>query len=167
MTERTSIPQQRPPKSPALAGILSLIFPGAGSLYLGQFGKAVFYMITLAGLITIQTHSGGQPFKGLMLAAFYIFQFIESINAARSINQAAAGNEAAGIETIRAAEDVVPSGSIFWGITLIILGVLFTMANFEVISYEHLFDFWPMAVIIIGLKMVLDYVRTGNDKKSD
>ncbi len=167
MNERTAIPQQRPPKSPALAGILSLIFPGAGTLYIGQFGKAILYMITFAGLITIQTHSGGQPFKALMLAAFYIFQFIESINATRAVNLTAAGNEAAGAETIHAAEDMVPSGSIFWGITLIILGVLFTMANFEVISYEHLFDFWPLAVIIIGLKMILDYVRAGNEKKSD
>jgi membrane-bound ClpP family serine protease len=59
----------------------------------------------------------------------------------------------------------VPSGSIFWGIVLIVLGVLLILANFEIILYETLFDFWPVAVIIIGLKLVADSVaksKNGN-----
>jgi hypothetical protein len=57
MEEKVVI-QQRPPKSPAAAGILSIIFPGTGALYNGQIAKGIFYMILFAGLITIQAHSG-------------------------------------------------------------------------------------------------------------
>ena len=32
------------------------------------------------------------------------------------------------------------------------------MANFEIISYDALFDFWPIAVIVVGLKLVVDSV---------
>jgi len=165
MTEKIVI-EPRPPKSPALAGILSLVFPGTGALYNGQIGKAIFYMITFAGLVTLQTDGGGQPFKGLLLAGFYIFQFIESIHAARAINLAAAKGEQA--ELLPETSDIVPSGSIFWGISLIIIGLLFILANFDLMTYERLFDFWPVAVIIIGLKLVYDYfARPGTEKKSD
>ncbi|MGZ5454768.1 MAG: LiaI-LiaF-like domain-containing protein, partial [Candidatus Aminicenantales bacterium] len=54
--------------------------------------------------------------------------------------------------------EIPSAGSIFWGIVLIVLGVGLIMANFEIISYDRLFDFWPVAVIVIGLKLVLDSV---------
>ncbi len=164
MNEKTTVPQ-RVPKSPALAGILSLIFPGTGALYNGQVSKAIFYMITFAGLITIQAYHGGQPFKALMLAAFYIFQFVESINSARAVNLAAETGSA-NAPVIPAAESQTPSGSIFWGITLIIIGLLFTLANFEIISYKGVFDLWPLAVIIIGLKMILEYFHKSSGEKN-
>ena len=51
------------------------------------------------------------------------------------------------------------SGSIFWGIFLIALGVLLIMANFEfLITYRTLGNFWPLAVIVVGLKLVYDAV---------
>jgi TM2 domain-containing membrane protein YozV len=162
MTEQTVI-KPRPPKSPGLAGFLSLIFPGTGALYNGQVGKGIFYMVTFAGLVTIQTYGGGQPFKGLLLAGFYIFQFIESILAAKAINESVSGAQAADAGIVPA--EVIPSGSVFWGAALIILGVLFTLANFDVIRYETLFDLWPLAVIIIGLKLVLDSVRKNRNGK--
>ncbi|MCK7476602.1 MAG: hypothetical protein M0C28_02850 [Candidatus Moduliflexus flocculans] len=34
--------------------------------------------------------------------------------------------------------------------------VLLILANFEIIIYDTLFDFWPVAVIVIGLKLVAD-----------
>jgi TM2 domain-containing membrane protein YozV len=157
MEERTVI-QARPPKSPAAAGILSIIFPGSGALYNGQIAKGIFYMILFAGLITIQTHYGGQPFKAFLLAGFYIFQFIDSIQVAKAINLNIAGMKPAAAGADLAVPELVPSGSIFWGVALIVLGVLLILANFEIILYETLFDFWPVAVIVIGLKLVAESV---------
>jgi hypothetical protein len=54
--------------------------------------------------------------------------------------------------------ELVPSGSIFWGLFLIVLGVLLILANFEIILYEDLFRFWPAVVIAIGLKLVAESV---------
>lgn len=164
MEEKVVI-QQRPPKSPAAAAILSAIFPGTGALYNGQIAKGIFYMILFAGLITIQGAHGGQPFKALLLAGFYFFQIIDSIQIAKTINLNAAGQKPATGVPSQGLPEIVPSGSIFWGITLIVLGVLLILANFEIILYETLFDFWPVAVIVIGLKLVADSVaksKNGN-----
>jgi TM2 domain-containing membrane protein YozV len=164
MEEKIVIPQ-RPPKSPAAAGILSIIFPGTGALYNGQIAKGIFYMILFAGLITIQTTHGGQPFKGLLLAGFYFFQFIDSIQVAKAINLNAAGQKPVAGAAGLGVPELVPTGSIFWGIALIVLGVLLILANFDVILYDTLFDFWPVALVVIGLKLVADSVaksKNGN-----
>jgi TM2 domain-containing membrane protein YozV len=146
---------RKPPKSPAAAGILSAIFPGTGALYNGQIAKGIFYMILFAGLITIQASGGGQPFKALLLAGFYVFQIIDSAQIAKAINLSAAGEKPAEAGAPGLPE-IVPAGSIFWGAVLIALGGLLILANFDVIRYETLFDFWPVAVIAIGLKLVTD-----------
>ncbi|MFO7732969.1 MAG: DUF5668 domain-containing protein [Candidatus Aminicenantes bacterium] len=154
MNEKLVIPQ-KPPKSPAAAAILSIIFPGTGALYNGQIAKGIFYMILFAGLITIQGTGGGQPFKALLLAGFYFFQIIDSVQIAKTINLSAAGEKPAEAGD-QGLPDIVPSGSVFWGAVLIILGGLLILANFDIIRYETLFDFWPVAVIVIGLKLVAD-----------
>jgi TM2 domain-containing membrane protein YozV len=156
--EEKIVIQQRPPKSPAAAGILSIIFPGTGALYNGQIAKGIFYMILFAGLITIQDGGGGQPFKALLLAGFYFFQIIDSIQVAKTINLNAAGLKPDAGPTGQGLPELVPSGSIFWGVFLIVLGVLLILANFEIILYEDLFRFWPAVVIAIGLKLVAESV---------
>lgn len=155
MEERIII-QQKPPKSPALAAILSVIFPGTGALYNGQIGKGILYIILFAGLITIQDH-GGQPFVALLLAGFYIFQIIESINTSKAINEAVAGGKPVPTSTAMVPEIAGPQGSIFWGAVLVVLGGVLLLANFDVISYGTIFDFWPLAVIGLGLKLIADY----------
>jgi len=157
MEERIVI-QQKPPKSPVLAAILSVCFPGTGALYNGQIGKGILYIILLAGLITMQDHAhGAQPFVALLLAGFYIFQIIESINVAKAINEAALRGKPTPTSTAVVPEIAGPQGSIFWGAVLVVLGGVLLLANFDVISYESVFDLWPLAVIGIGLKLVADY----------
>ena len=151
--EERQIAPQRPLKSPGLAGVLSACFPfGAGALYNGQIDKALFQLVIFAGLVHAQRYGGAQPFMGIFLGAFYIYQFIDSIQSAKAINAAAAGRPAA----VAAPAAAPSSGSVFWGAALIVLGVVLILANFEILSYDRLFDFWPVAVIVIGLKLVLD-----------
>ncbi len=160
MEERIII-QQKPPKSPALAAILSVIFPGTGALYNGQFSRGLLYIVIFAGLVTMQGHGSGQPFMGLILAGFYFFQIIDSINQAKLINERAAGAKPEPSSAGAAAEGLAPSGSIFWGVVLVVLGGILLLANFDVIRYETIFDFWPVAVIGLGLKLVFDAVARG------
>lgn len=159
MEERIII-QQKPPKSPALAAILSIIFPGTGALYNGQFSRGILYMVIFAGLITLQGHGSGQPFLGLILAGFYIFQVIDAISQARLINDRAAGLKPEAAPPA-AADVAAPAGSIFWGIVLVVLGFVLLLANFDVIRYDTIFDFWPVAVIGVGLKLVFEAVARG------
>jgi len=158
MTDRIII-QKRPPKSGAAAGILSGIFPGIGQIYNGQYGKGILFVVIFIGLITMQPHRG-QPFQALLLAAFYIFQVIEAVQAAREINRLAPvenGGEAAAPATAPAPAAPVRSGSIFWGAALMAIGGVFLLGNFEIIDYDRIFQFWPVLVIVIGLKMIADY----------
>ena len=164
MEEKTVVPQ-RPQKSPGLAGILSVIFPfGAGALYNGQYTKALFHLIMFAGLVHAQRYGGGQPFMGLFLAGFLFYQFFDNIQSAKAINAAAAGEQTAagGVQEL---PEAIQAGSIFWGIFLIALGVVLILANFEIILYSTLADFWPVAVIAVGLKLVLESLAKSKESK--
>lgn len=155
--------QKRPPKSPAAAGILAALLPGAGSLYNGLYTKGILFIVVFAGLISMQDR-GGQPFFGLLIAGFYFFQIIDSVNNARAINRAAAGElTPEGTPVPSPAIDIPsPSGSIFWGSVLMALGAIFLLGNFDILDYDRLWDFWPIIVIVIGIKMIADYFSKKN-----
>ncbi|MBN2198260.1 MAG: hypothetical protein JW747_00250 [Candidatus Aminicenantes bacterium] len=148
---------KKPPKSPGLAGVLSALFPGLGSIYNREYTKGLVYIVIFAGLVTLQEHAGGQPFFGLLLAGFWFFQLIESVQTAKRINQAALQLEEEPdgggfkIET--------GSGSIVWGLILIALGAIFLLANYQVISYAHIADFWPAVIVLFGVKLLTDSLK--------
>ncbi len=155
MEERIVV--KRPPKSTFGAGVLSGIFPGTGLLYCNQIMKGLLYMLIFAGLVTMQGHARVQPFVALILAGFYIFQIIDTVNTAKAINRKALlGKEEEPEEEELSLK--VKAGSIFWGLVLIVLGVVLLLANYDVISYHTLFDLWPLVVIVIGLKLIVDYI---------
>jgi TM2 domain-containing membrane protein YozV len=149
---------KRPPKSPFLAGILAFFFPfGAGQLYNMQYRKALVFFFVFAGLVTMQTTGAGQPFLGLTLAGFYFYQLFEAVQTSKSINRRAIEGEEDIVET-EEVPDFVKTGSIFWGIVLIALGVVLIFANFELMSYDTVFEFLiPFTVLVVGVKLVVDY----------
>jgi hypothetical protein len=162
MDDKTII-AQRPPKSPGVAGFLGIFPLGAGAFYNGQRAKALLYLIIFAGLINVMDRHSSGAFVPLLFTGFIIFQFFDNIQSARAINAAAANLPAA--ETVPGTDDIIASGSIFWGAFLIVLGVVLILANFEVVSYSTLADFWPVAVIVIGLKLVLDSINKSRNGK--
>lgn len=152
---------RRPQKSPALAVILAVIAPGTGAMYNRQILKGLIYMIIIAGLISTLTVN--PPIfvillSSLLLFGFYIYQIFEAAQTANAINRKAlAGEEEEEVE-VEEFPEVVKAGSIFWGIILILLGAFLLLANFEVISYSTAWQFWPIVVIIIGIKLIADFV---------
>jgi len=106
-----------------------------------------------------------QPFMGIILAGFYVYQIFDSIYTSKSINRRALTGEE--IEKVKEElPDFVKTGSVFWGIVLLALGVILLLANFDVISYDTVFDFWPVAIIIVGVKLVADYIAKKNGSQS-
>jgi TM2 domain-containing membrane protein YozV len=148
----------KPPKSPALAGILSFFFPGTGALYNGQPTKFLIVIIVIAIMITMLAHEVGSPvFLGIMLGALYFYQLIDAAATASAINRKALRGETEEI-TVEELPEFVRTGSVFWGIVLMILGIVFLMANFEfLISYDRIWNLWPLVVIIVGVKLIADY----------
>lgn len=166
MTDQIII-QKRPPKSPAAAGILSGFFPGAGQLYNGEPSKALLFFIIFAGSISMMPH-GPHPFLPLVFAAFYFYQIIDAVQTAKTINLKALGQIGEPVSAaapLAAAAEPAPakSGSVFWGSALIGLGIVFLLSNFEIIDYDRIFDFWPVVVIVVGLKMIADYFLRKKD----
>jgi TM2 domain-containing membrane protein YozV len=162
----TTVTQGKPRKSPVAAGILSGILAGAGQLYNGQASKALLFFIIFAGLISIMPH-GPQPFIPLIFAGFWFYQIIDAVQTAKGINLRALGQPApsAPPASVPFVDEVVkpgPAGSIFWGSVLMVVGVVFLLGNFELIDYDRIFDFWPVIVIAIGVKMVFDFLRKKN-----
>lgn len=154
---------KRPPKSPGLAGILAFFFPfGTGALYNGQVRKAIIFFFAFAALVTLQTSGDGQPFLGLSLAAFIFYQIYDAVQTAKNINRKAMQVEEE-IPEVEDIPDVIKSGSIFWGAALMVLGGILLLANFEVIDYDTIWDFWPIAIIVVGLKLIADYFTKSKD----
>ena len=158
-----------PPKSPAAAGILSGIFPGTGFLYLGQYLKGLVYILIFAGLVTMQVSGRMQPFLGLCLAGFYIFQIIDAVQAAKIVNRKAlaAPGDAVGLTPAEELSGDIKTGSVFWGLFLMGLGALFLLANFDVIDYGSIWTYWPVLIIVIGVKLVFEHVLAGKAKDKD
>jgi TM2 domain-containing membrane protein YozV len=163
MTEKIIV-EKKPYKSPALAGILSGL-PGLGAIYNGQYAKGFLFILIFAGLISMSDHAAG-PFPGLLLAGFIFFAIIEAIQTAKNINrQVLLEGEAENKPSLeKELLKIGPSGSVFWGIVLIVLGGIFLLGNFDIINFDRIWDFWPLLVIIIGLKLIVDYFAKKNGK---
>jgi hypothetical protein len=149
-------------KSPVLAGLLSIFLPfGVGALYNEQKNKALIQFVIFFGLVYALARGGSGVVFGLSLAAFYFYQLFDNIQSARALNAALGTSPVA--EAALELPGAAAAGSVFWGIALLALGVILILANFEVIPYRTLGHYWPVAVIIVGLKLVAD--ATAKSKK--
>lgn len=156
---------QKPPKSPALAGILSFFFPPTGALYNRQPLKFLIILVTGAILITMLAQGEGSlAFVITLLAGLYAYQFIDAIMTASAINRKALRGEEVDEVKVEELPEFVRTGSVFWGIVLMILGVVLIMANFEfLVTYSRIWSLWPLIVIIIGVKLVVDYMAKNKE----
>jgi hypothetical protein len=158
---------KKPPKSSFLAGVLAFFFPfGAGQLYNNQYRKALVFFFVFAGLVTLNSQGeAGQPFLGLMLAGFYFYQLFDAVQTSGRINRRALQGEEDIVE-VEEVPEFVRTGSIFWGIVLIALGIFLIFANFELMSYDTVFEFLiPFAVFVVGLKLVVDHYSKAKEEK--
>ncbi len=120
-------------------------------------------MIVFAGLVTLQTSGEGQPFAGLLLAGFWFYQLIDAVMTAKMINRKTLDGDYVE-ETIDEFPEIVKSGSVFWGIIIMVIGGILLLANFDIIDYGTIFDFWPLIVIAIGIKLVMDYMAKNKEE---
>lgn len=137
-------------KSPSLAAVLSL-FPGLGAIYNGQILKGISFILIFASLLGLEDYARGfeNVIFGLMAAGFYLYMIIDSYNSARAINL--------GLEN---ASLYPKEGTTLFGLVLLLLGIAFMLANFELINYEHIVKLWPLIFIVIGAKMIYKWRKS-------
>jgi TM2 domain-containing membrane protein YozV len=144
-------------KNPSLAAFLA-IFPGMGAIYNGNIIKGITYMLIFTILIVL-TDNAQDPDAvvfGLMIAGFFIFQIVDSYNEASKINQ-------------NVLNEQNPSSykgdlSLFSAIVVLVIGIVFQLANFDLITYRQVTRLWPLVLIIFGIKIVYNYFKREENK---
>lgn len=131
-------------RSPAAAFWLSLL-PGVGHFYLGQFKKGLTFALLAAGLIQLAGETG-EGFFGFLIPILWLFAMLDAHRSAHGINT--------GTESGDEFNFFAGSGSKWWGGTLIGLGVLFLLYNFDLFDLDWLWQFWPVVLILVGIRLV-------------
>lgn len=140
-------------KNPVGAAVLSALFPGVGFFYIGNFIKGIAYILVFAVLIVLEINSGSaheHVVFGVMIAGFYIFQIFESFDEAKKF----------GYMTTEEKRREDQGISLFTSVIILVIGVIFQLANLNIISYRQIAKLWPLALIAVGIKFIYGYIRT-------
>ncbi len=149
-------PARRPDlhKSPILAMFLSCM-PGLGQVYVGYYQQGFTHIVIAAGTIAMLASSvanGMEPFFGVCLAFFWIFNMIDANRRAHHYNRIADG--LGGEEVPEDFKLPGLGGSMFGGLVLVVVGVLIVLdLNFDV-SLAWVQDWWPLALIALGGNLI-------------
>ena len=140
----TPAPPVRPAKSPWVALLLSLLMPGLGQIYNGQFAKALTFFVAFSGSIYLIAE--GHPLPFAVFLPFIVFwNMIDAYRGADLIN--ARGLRAAAIE-----EDEAESPA--WGVALAVMGALLLLNNLGWLNLGALVRYWPVLLIAAGVVLL-------------
>jgi hypothetical protein len=155
----TGAPYKR--KSPVLAGLLSMM-PGLGQVYVGYYKRGFLHILIFASLVTIlNSHVGdAEPFFGLFLAFFQLYNIIDAVRRATFYNQAMAGMTQGELPEDFKLPDA--RGSMMGGAILILLGVLFIAHNRFNYDLYWLRDWWPLLLVLIGANLMYQSYKSRN-----
>ncbi len=161
MWQRMGYTQDDPrSKSPVLAAVLSLM-PGLGQIYIGYYFQGFINIAVIASIITLLARGLGDltPLAALFMAFYWLYNIVDASRRASFYNQALAG-----LGPLELPKDVgMPGGgSLFGGLALIVLGALalgYTRFNLSLAWLEH---WWPLALVILGVYMVVRSLATRN-----
>ncbi len=140
-------------KSPAFAALLSLM-PGLGQVYVGYYFQGFINIMIVASLITLLARGIGhlEPFCGLFLAFYWMFNLVDAARRATYYNQAIAGLGPAELPEGVGSPD--RRGALYGGILMVVVGV----AAFANIQFGMRFDWierwWPLALVILGAFLI-------------
>ena len=146
-------------KHPGLAAVISALFPGSGLFYVGNYIKGFSYLLIFVLLIVLLVHTAMDERQSMvmeivifafLLAGFYVFQIIDSYNEAKLSGRSA--------DTEKNDMDMKSEISLTGSIIILILGVLFLLRNLDLISYRNIIKLWPLFLIGVGIKIVIDFL---------
>jgi len=140
-------------KNPAAAGLLSVI-PGLGHVYLGLYQRAVIFFAVWVVVMTVAPHGPGPA--GLMIPFWWFFVLIDAVRQAKAIN--ATGAPESNLLPIEKPMNF--SGSLTFGIFLVLVGVFFLLDRYFRINLSFLFDFWPVLLIAFGAWQIWAYWKS-------
>ena len=142
-------------KSPVLATVLSAM-PGLGQVYLGYYRQGFINIVIVATLISALSRGVGsaEPFCGLFLAFFWLFNLVDAARKAMQFNQALAGAE----QRHEALPKPDRRDTLIAGFAMIGFGVLLLAHTRFGISLEWVLDWWPLILVLTGIYLVGCYL---------
>ncbi len=146
-------------KSPALAAMLSAM-PGLGQIYVGYYQQGftnVVVVAALIGMLNARGMSPVHPMLGFFLAFFWLYNVVDAFRRATFYNHSLAG-----LGGEAPADMKVPTGggSLVGGIALVALGLLLFANTGLGMSLDWLEQWWPMALVLLGLYLVYSSYRS-------
>lgn len=148
-------------KSTFLAGFLSMM-PGAGQIYVGYYATGFTYILVVAALVSILEAGLGdaEPFFGLFLAFFWIFNIVDAVRKANLYNL--------GLTGVDTKVEPQPTDSpLVGGVILVILGVLLTLEVTLNVRLDWLENVWPLAILAAGLYLIWKYRRAREELRRE
>jgi hypothetical protein len=147
-----------PPKSssgghPGAALALGFI-PGLGAVYNGEYIKALIQVVIFAGIIAAlntDLPDSYTVFLSIGLGCFCCYMPIDSYRVAK----ARRSGEPQPPDLLMQGGGKRPIGAI----VLIVLGLLFLLANFGLLQKEWLAKAWPIGLIALGIWILMDRMR--------
>lgn len=136
---------RKPFKSSSIATWLSIV-PGLGFIYLERYLKGIAIFIVWIGLMLIFN----PPASPLISIGFWLFQLIYANQEAKRLNKLSL--------TVEEGQEEIEKASLFWGILVILFGLIFLIHNFG-FDLSWIFKFWPLLVIGIGAQLIWDFYK--------
>jgi hypothetical protein len=130
-----------PRRSPGLALVLSF-FPGLGHLYLGLYQRAMVIFVCFVMAIWLSEHSS----LGILIAFVWFFAVIDGYRQAQALNLGLVPEPILGEPKPK----IATSGSVGFGVFLLVLGLILLYNQFYPIDFTWLEDYWPMLLVIAG-----------------
>ena len=142
-------------KSPVLALVLSLM-PGLGQIYVGYYQQGFTNALIIASLIAMLNsnvvNGGGEPFFGLFLAFYWLYNIVDAWRRAVFYNNSLAG---IGPATLPADFPAATGrGSLAGGAALVIVGAVLLSNTLFGLSLYWLEQWWPIAFIAVGAWLI-------------
>ena len=127
-------------RSPAVAGVLSVVFPGLGHFYAGANHRAVALGAVCVAFLQAVNHTGGTLLM-LALPAVWLFGIVDAIRVTEETARAAAAGRPAEVGIDRD-----------WAVALVAAGVVCTFAVIP--GLEFATRLWPLALVAIGIQIL-------------
>lgn len=134
--------------NPGLALALGFI-PGLGAIYNGEYIKGLIHVLVFGGIIAILSSdvpAGVSVFFAIALAFFYCYMPVDAYRVAKARREGAP--PPAGL--IGEGGGQKPVGAF----VLIILGILFLLANFGLLREDWFAKSWPVGLIALGIYLL-------------
>jgi hypothetical protein len=141
-------PVAAPEVSPALAFFLGCI-PGVGAIYNGQYAKGLVHALIWGLLMSMANSRAAHGFEAIFviaIIAWWFYMAFEAYHTARKRRLGEAVDEYSSLFDFKGNKSHVSVA----GVGLILLGILLLLHTMDLLDFERVAKYWPVALIACG-----------------